>query len=69
MLGLIAQGRTNAEIATPLSLSERTIHRHVSNILAKLGVRSRTSAAAYAVQDRGSLLTGHCSPIAHGVAS
>jgi DNA-binding CsgD family transcriptional regulator len=47
---LIAQGRTNAEIATQLSLSERTIHRHVSNILTKLDVRSRTSAAAYAVQ-------------------
>ena len=50
MLGLIAMGRTNAEIATQLSLSERTIHRHVSNILTKLDVRSRTSAAAYAVQ-------------------
>ena len=50
MLGLIAMGRTNAEIATQLCLSERTIHRHVSNILTKLDVRSRTSAAAYAVQ-------------------
>jgi len=50
VLGLIAIGRTNAEIATQLSLSERTIHRHVSNILTKLDVRSRTSAAAYAVQ-------------------
>lgn len=50
VLGLIALGRTNAEIATQLRLSERTVHRHVSNILTKLGVRSRTSAAAYAVQ-------------------
>jgi DNA-binding NarL/FixJ family response regulator len=50
VLGLIVMGRTNAEIATQLSLSERTIHRHVSNILTKLDVRSRTSAAAYAVQ-------------------
>jgi DNA-binding CsgD family transcriptional regulator len=50
VLGLIAMGRTNAEIATQLCLSERTIHRHVSNILTKLDVRSRTSAAAYAVQ-------------------
>ncbi|HEX6760253.1 MAG TPA: response regulator transcription factor, partial [Propionibacteriaceae bacterium] len=50
VLGLIAMGRTNAEIATQLYLSERTIHRHVSNILTKLDVRSRTSAAAYAVQ-------------------
>jgi DNA-binding CsgD family transcriptional regulator len=50
VLSLIARGRTNAEIATALCLSERTVHRHVSNILTKLGVRSRTSAAAYAVQ-------------------
>ena len=50
VLGLIALGRTNAEIATQLMLSERTVHRHVSNILTKLDVRSRTSAAAYAVQ-------------------
>jgi DNA-binding CsgD family transcriptional regulator len=50
VLALIALGRTNAEIATQLRLSERTVHRHVSNILTKLDVRSRTSAAAYAVQ-------------------
>jgi DNA-binding CsgD family transcriptional regulator len=49
VLGLIAIGRTNAEIAAQLCLSERTIHRHVSNILNKLDVRSRTAAAAYAV--------------------
>jgi DNA-binding CsgD family transcriptional regulator len=50
VLRLIAAGRTNAEIATQLFLSERTIHRHVSNILTTLDVRSRTSAATYAVQ-------------------
>jgi DNA-binding CsgD family transcriptional regulator len=49
VLALITKGRTNAEIARQLSLSERTIHRHVSNVLAKLEVRSRTAAAAYAV--------------------
>jgi DNA-binding NarL/FixJ family response regulator len=49
VLRLIVAGRTNAEIATQLFLSERTIHRHVSNILTKLNVRSRTSAAAYAI--------------------
>jgi DNA-binding CsgD family transcriptional regulator len=50
VLRLIVRGRTNAEIAAQLFLSERTIHRHVSNILTKLDVRSRTSAATYAVQ-------------------
>jgi DNA-binding NarL/FixJ family response regulator len=50
VLRLIVKGRTNAEIAIQLCLSERTIHRHVSNILTKLDVRSRTSAAMHAVQ-------------------
>jgi DNA-binding CsgD family transcriptional regulator len=52
VLRLIVQGRTNAEIAAELHLSERTVHRHVSNILTKLGVRSRTAAAILAVQNR-----------------
>jgi len=50
VLRLIVDGRTNAEIAAELYLSERTVHRHVSNILTKLGVRSRTAAAILAVQ-------------------
>jgi len=52
VLRLIVDGRTNAEIAAELHLSERTVHRHVSNILTKLGVRSRTAAAIFAVQHR-----------------
>jgi DNA-binding CsgD family transcriptional regulator len=48
VLRLISTGRTNREIAEELRLSERTIDRHVSNILAKLDVRSRTAATAYA---------------------
>jgi ATP/maltotriose-dependent transcriptional regulator MalT len=48
VLRLIARGRTNREIAEELSLSERTIDRHVSNILTKLDVRSRTAATTYA---------------------
>ena len=39
VLRLIVRGSTNAEIAAQLCLSERTIHRHVSNILTKLDVR------------------------------
>ncbi|MCF4123576.1 response regulator transcription factor [Antribacter sp. KLBMP9083] len=50
VLRLITTGETNAEIAAQLFLSERTVHRHVSNILIKLDVRSRTSAAMYAVR-------------------
>lgn len=43
---LVAEGRTNREIAAELVLSERTVARHLDHILAKLGVPSRTAAAA-----------------------
>ena len=48
VLRLISTGRTNKEIADELCLSERTIDRHVSNILGKLDVPSRAAATAYA---------------------
>jgi ATP/maltotriose-dependent transcriptional regulator MalT len=48
VLCLIAAGKTNKIIATELCLSERTIDRHVSNILARLNVPSRAAATAYA---------------------
>jgi DNA-binding NarL/FixJ family response regulator len=48
VLRLIAAGHTNKGIAAELCLSERTIDRHVSNILNKLDVPSRTAATAYA---------------------
>jgi DNA-binding CsgD family transcriptional regulator len=50
VLRLIAAGKTNHAIATELFLSERTVHRHISNIFDKLGVHSRTAAASFAVQ-------------------
>jgi DNA-binding CsgD family transcriptional regulator len=50
VLKLIAAGRTNRAIATELFLSERTVHRHVSNIFDKLGVRSRAAAVSYGVR-------------------
>src|SRR5690606_31698872 len=48
VLALLSEGRTNREMARQLYISEKTVSVHVSNILAKLGVRSRTEAAAYA---------------------
>jgi DNA-binding CsgD family transcriptional regulator len=48
VLRLISSGRTNKQIADELCLSERTVDRHVSNILGKLDVPSRTAATAYA---------------------
>jgi DNA-binding CsgD family transcriptional regulator/tetratricopeptide (TPR) repeat protein len=48
VLRLISTGRTNKVIAQELALSVRTIDRHVTNILTKLDVRSRTAATTYA---------------------
>jgi len=50
VLRLVASGRSNSQIAGELVLSEKTIARHLSNIFAKLGVGSRTAAAAYAFE-------------------
>ena len=50
VLRLVAAGRTDRAIATELSISPRTVGGHVTNILGKLGVESRTAAAAYAVR-------------------
>ena len=48
VLRLISSGGTNKAIAARLCVSERTVDRHVSNILGKLDVRSRAAAIAYA---------------------
>lgn len=49
VLRLVAEGHSNAEIATRLFISNKTAGNHVSNILTKLGLRSRTEAAAFAL--------------------
>jgi ATP/maltotriose-dependent transcriptional regulator MalT len=48
VLRLVAAGRSNQAIAAELTISDRTVERHLSNIFVKLGVGSRTAAAAYA---------------------
>jgi two-component system, NarL family, response regulator LiaR len=50
VLCMLAQGKSNKEIAADLHLGETTVKSHVSNILSKLGMASRTQAALYAVQ-------------------
>jgi DNA-binding NarL/FixJ family response regulator len=48
VLALVAQGRSNGEVARQLFISTKTVSVHVSNILAKLGASGRTEAAAMA---------------------
>jgi DNA-binding NarL/FixJ family response regulator len=50
VLRLVADGRTNREIAGELGISERTVDRHVSNLFAKLDVSTRSAATAYAYE-------------------
>ena len=50
VLSLVGHGRSNKEIASDLGITERTARTHVSNILGKLDLQSRTQAALYAVE-------------------
>jgi DNA-binding NarL/FixJ family response regulator len=48
VLRLVAEGKSNRDIAGDLVLSEKTVARHLANIFVKLDVSSRTAATAYA---------------------
>ena len=50
VLGLLVEGRRNADIARRLFVAEKTVDHHVSAVLAKLGVRSRGEAVAAATR-------------------
>lgn len=73
VLQLVAQGRSNREISDLLSISEATVRTHVSKILTKLNLDSRTQAALYALReglaslhDTGEVLPGLSAGNAHG---
>jgi DNA-binding CsgD family transcriptional regulator len=55
VLRLIAEGRSNREIAAGLVLSQRTVQRHVADIYAKIGARNRAEATAFALKKLGPL--------------
>ncbi|MEE4276688.1 MAG: response regulator transcription factor, partial [Thermoleophilia bacterium] len=50
VIRLVAQGRTNREIADAFVLSEKTVKTHISHVLAKLGLKDRTQLAIYAIR-------------------
>ncbi len=51
VLRLVAQGRSNSEIARALVISDKTVKTHVSNILSKLDLEDRTQLAIYAIKN------------------
>ncbi len=51
VLRLVAQGKTNREIADELVLSQRTVQRHIANIYAKIDVRNRAEATTFALAE------------------
>ncbi len=50
VLGLVAAGMTNAQVAQRLFLSPRTVQRHLNSIYRKLGVSSRSAATRFALE-------------------
>lgn len=57
VLAVVARGRSNREVAATLGISEKTVARHLSNIFGKLGLSTRTAAAAFAYE-HGLAITG-----------
>ena len=50
--GLIAQGKSNGDIAHELVLSRRTVEKHAENILSKLGLESRAQLIRWVIEER-----------------
>ena len=67
VLVILAEGRTDRDIAARLFISERTVHVHVRRILSKLGVSSRTEAAGLAI--RQGLVPGPIPAVATGAGA
>ena len=59
ILSLLAEGKTNRQIADEMYLAEKTVKNYVSNLLAKMGMRRRTEAAVYAARLSERRQAGH----------
>ena len=62
VLGLISRGRTTREIAEELTLSERTIERHIADLYGKIGARNRSEATAFFLSRSAPQLAGSTQP-------
>jgi NarL family two-component system response regulator LiaR len=62
VLQLVAQGQSNRQVADLLTISEATVRTHVSNILSKLNLCSRTQATLYALRE-GLVSLNDCDPV------
>lgn len=62
ILDLIAEGKTNRDIANEMFLAEKTVKNYVSNVLLKLGMQRRTEAAVYAVRAEQAVKKGFAGP-------
>ena len=68
IVAMIASGRSNRQISQELSISERTVKHHLTNIFDKLGISSRLQLAAFAIKQQVSSNTNRVGAVS-GVSS
>ncbi len=69
MLALIAEGKSQKQIATSLGISVKTVGAHVQNVLSKLGLHSRVEAVAMVMRAGAATALSAAGPMTSAVAS